>query len=843
MYTLMKAGERSRVEERFHPQVVTRLRQEIEEAGGREILCTGKVDSEGRVVSVVAVAHGNETAVPALYPYMERGDVVIHNHPRGRLFPSDADIGVASRLGNEGIGFFIIDNAVQHVYVVAEPVHLAERVLLNLKELRNILQPNGKLSSTIPFYEPRPVQEEMLEAIGEAFNEGGICIVEAGTGVGKSLAYLLPAVEWVAHNDERVVVSTATINLQEQLYEKDLPLVLRLLHSDVPVALVKGRGNYLCWTRLEEIREEATLFEEDPSTWDSLRTWAETSPTGARSDLPFPIEDALWSQVCSESDICTGLRCPNRERCFFLKARKQAASAKLLVVNHHLLFSDLAFRIQGIGFESAAVLPPFRKVVFDEAHNIEQSATDLFSETLNRFLVFRVLYRLLRTKGIRRLGLAVKLANRGTSGALIVRMSEEVLRVRETYLTLEQEANRFMGEGGSFRISSNLEDQSSKAFKKLLESLEDFQREALSLAETLEEILQSLSEEDSETPEAYEGRMILYRLKQIASLCQQFQAFSDIRDRVLWGERRRMGTGEPIVEFHSTPLDITQIMQEAVYEPFDTVVFTSATLTVNRSFAFWKGRVGLKEGLSRSLKEYRFDSPFDYRNRVLIGVPTDAPSPDTEKYITFLHSFLVEACQLTEGRALVLFTSYDTLSKVYALVKPELALRRISTYRQGEEERSRLLKRFNEEVSSVLFATDSFWEGIDAPGETLEMVVLCRLPFKVPTDPVQVARMEAIQTKGGNPFLELSLPEAVMKFRQGFGRLMRRSTDRGIVLIPDVRVVKKSYGKLFLSSLPETCRSLKDSSALLMDVENFLARVSAPTSRTVKSSKESNMTE
>jgi len=823
MYTPMGAGKKAQVEERFHPKVVARLRQEIEEAGGREVLCTGRVDSKGRVVSILAVAHGNETAVPALYPHMERGDVVIHNHPGGRLFPSDADIGVASRLGNEGIGFFIIDNEVRRLYVVAEPVPLAERVLLNLEELRKILEPEGLLSKTIPFYEPRPVQEEMLLAVGKAFNEGGICIVEAGTGVGKSLAYLLPALEWVAHNEERVVISTATINLQEQLYEKDLPLVIRLLHTDVPVALVKGRGNYLCWTRLEEIREEATLFEEDPAPWETLRKWAETSPSGARSDLPYPIEDTLWSQVCSESDMCTGLRCPNRERCFFLKARKQASSARLLVVNHHLLFSDLAYRMQGIGFESAAVLPPFRKVIFDEAHNIEQSATSLFSETLNRFLVFRVLHRLLRTKGVRRLGLAVKLSNRGASGALIVRMSEEVLRVHEAYLTLEQEALRLIAEEGAFRITSTVESV-SEGFSV---SLKGFQKATLTLAETLSEILQSLSEEDAETPEAYEGRMILHRLEQMASLCQQFRSYPENQDRVLWAERKRSGTGEPIVEFHSTPLDITQIMREAVYEPFDTVVFTSATLTVNRTFTFWKGRVGLLEKVDRPVREHCFDSPFDYRNRVLIGVPTDAPPPDSEEYISFLHTFLVEACQLTEGRALVLFTSYDTLSKVYALVKPDLALTGICTYRQGEEERSRLLRRFNEEVSSVLFATDSFWEGIDAPGETLEMVVLCRLPFKVPTDPVQVARMEAIQAKGKNPFIELSLPEAVMKLRQGFGRLMRRTTDRGIVLIPDVRVVKKSYGKLFLSSLPETCRSLKSTKALLTDLENFLARVPA----------------
>jgi ATP-dependent DNA helicase DinG len=265
-------------------------------------------------------------------------------------------------------------------------------------------------------------------------------------------------------------------------------------------------------------------------------------------------------------------------------------------------------------------------------------------------------------------------------------------------------------------------------------------------------------------------------------------------------------------------------MREAVYEPFDTVVFTSATLTVNRSFQYWKTRIGLTGYEGAELREELFESPFDFKERVLIGVPSDAPAPESEDYRPFLARFIADALLISEGRALVLFTSYDMLIKTYESVRPAMDKAGISLFRQGDDERSRLLRRFNEDTTSVLFATDSFWEGVDSPGDTLLLVILCRLPFRVPTDPVLVARMEAIRLKGGNPFFDLSLPEAVMKLKQGFGRLMRRTSDRGAVLIPDGRIVTKNYGSIFLSSLPETRRSIKSAAALFEDLENFLAR-------------------
>ncbi len=809
-----------RSEERIYPAVIELMREEIADAGGNEVLFVGRVDSEGMVRGVVVAARGDEVSVPALASHMERGDVVIHNHPSGTLRPSKADLSIASELGSRGIGFFIVDGKVDKVYAVAEPVLVEERKLLDLDGLAAILEPGGRLQELMDSYEPRSSQVELLRMIGETFNGEGICVAEAGTGVGKSLAYLIPALAWTEANDERVVVSTATINLQEQLLDKDIPLVKKLLKSKVPTVLVKGRNNYLCRTRLRDALDEKTLFEEEDERLEKIAEWAEESPTGSRSDLAFFPSEILWSRVCSDADSCTGLRCPDRERCFLLRARREAASAKVLVVNHHLLFSDLAMRLSRTGFDSTAVLPPFQRIVFDEAHNIENSATSFFSETLSRLAVHRYLNRLLRSRGGRRAGLIPKIQSYLGAGDVVERIFGLVSAVREQADLVEAAALPILGDAPSFRLT---EENFPLAEGTFIPALWELQRRLFDLVETMTDALDDLPDEDRELPEIYETRMIVRRIESLGKVCEQFRNPGDKTDRVLWIERRKTGTGDVFLQYISTPLDITKVMQEAVYEPFETVVFTSATLSVSRSFKFWKSRVGLDGGSGPAVREGVFESPFDYKERVLIGVPTDAPLPESEDYQGFLIRFISEALVVSEGKALVLFTSYDMLLKTYEGVRPVLDAAGISLLRQGDEDRSRLLRRFTGDVSSVLFATDSFWEGVDAPGDTLQVVILCRLPFRVPTEPVLVARMEAVKLRGGNPFFDLSLPEAVMKFKQGFGRLMRRTSDRGVVIVTDGRIVSKPYGRIFLSSLPETRRSIKSASSLLVDLENFLA--------------------
>ncbi|MDP3179971.1 MAG: hypothetical protein Q8M76_18815, partial [Spirochaetaceae bacterium] len=354
---------------------------------------------------------GSRSAVPALAPYLERGDVIVHNHPSGTLRPSDADVSVAAEAGSAGVGSFIVNNAVTQVHVVAEPARRRAYAMLDEDEIAGVLEEGGKLSLAIAGYEPRKSQCRFARDVTAALNEGKVLAAEAGTGVGKSFAYLIPAFAWAIRNEERIVVSTATINLQKQLVDKDIPVVQRLFRKKTKAVLVKGRGNYLCAVRMREALDEEGLFAapgaspEEGHPLRRIEAWAGTTATGDRSDLSFWPDDATWSRVASESDACLGLRCNYREHCFVLQARREAADAQVVVANHHLLFSDLSARMNGAGYETTAVLPPFRALILDEAHAIESSATSFFSEELSRFVVNKRLSRLARRRGNRSFGL------------------------------------------------------------------------------------------------------------------------------------------------------------------------------------------------------------------------------------------------------------------------------------------------------------------------------------------------------------------------------------------------------------------------------------------------------
>ncbi|HUX50491.1 MAG TPA: helicase C-terminal domain-containing protein [Spirochaetia bacterium] len=804
--------------ERIDPSVIEEIRNEINEANGSEVAFVGTIDDEGIVREVRAVAHGNLSQVPAPMPHLERGDVVIHNHPGGTMRPSSADIGVAAELGNLGIGSYIVDNSVERIYVIVEPVPARELTPIDGDALAELLSGGERISSIISGFEPRESQTAMLRLAARALNESRLCVAEAGTGVGKSFAYLIPALAWAEQNDERVVISTATINLQQQLVEKDIPIVKKLLGSDAKVALVKGRGNYLCLNRLEELaEEEAGLFEEPGSELNAIRAWAETTPTGSKSDLPFVPDESLWSQICSDADSCSGMRCRNRDTCFILRARKEAAGARLLVANHHLLFSDLSLRLHGAGYDGTAVLPPFQRVIIDEAHNIENAATSYFSDVFSRFSVLKYVSRLHRNRRGRSFGLLVQLER--LLGRQVQEAGALLSKIRERADDLDSSALQVMGDAWNYRLCGEPTDLVREL---LLLPMHNLQIAILDLVQLIEDEIATLSDDDRELPEVYDTRTVLRRFEEIGSMCQRYNGYAESPDQIFWIERARTSNRENFIRFYLTPLEIAPVMREALYEPFESVIFTSATLTVQGRFDFWMSRVGLSGEDPDELLTASFPSPFPYHERVLLGVPSDAPLPDQPGYSEYLQKFIIDVLRVSEGRALVLFTSYEMLSSTYAVVKPALESSGISTFRQGEDERSRLLGRFRTDVASVLFATESFWEGVDAPGEALEVVIICRLPFRVPTEPVLVARTEALRARGGNPFFELALPEAVMKLKQGFGRLMRKRTDRGIVLITDGRIVKKAYGSLFLQSLPRTRKCVADGARVISEIESFL---------------------
>jgi len=803
--------------DRFTSEAADRLREEIAEAGGNEVFAAGRLDQDGRIAELMVVARGSKSAVPALAAFLERGDVIIHNHPSGSLRPSEADVDVAAEAGSAGVGSYIVDNAVKRVHIVAEPARRRAYVELDEDEIAGVLEEGGKLSTLIPNYEPRRSQVRLARDVTSSLNVGQVLVAEAGTGVGKSFAYLVPAFAWAIRNEERVVVSTATINLQRQLVDKDIPVVQKLFRKKTKAVLVKGRGNYLCRTRLREALDEEGLFAGEEHPLRRIAAWAETSATGDRADLSFWPEEAVWSRVCSESDACLGLRCSEREGCFVLRVRREAADAQVIVANHHILFSDLAARSNGAGYENTVVLPSFRVLILDEAHAIESSATSFFSEELTRFSVNKRLSRLGRKRGNRSFGIMPRLLDlRGFPQAALDALPKAVAAAREAMDKLDARAALLFAEK---ERSYRLLERTSSLEESVLKPMAELERRFLACAEILRDALDEAPEELAQERAVYEAKTFLRGLGDAASFCAAFKDFGESPETVFWIEKNKTSQGETYLRYIETPLDITGMMDEAVFSKFRSVVCASATLSVGESFDFWKGRVGLLHS-AVPVETAVYPSPFPFRTNALLSVDTGAPSPESPAYREYIDRAVPRLLEASRGHALVLFTSYEAMKSACEAARPRMAELGITVLKQGEAERSKLLDTFKLDLSSVLFATASFWEGVDAPGETLQLVVICKLPFQVPTDPVQMARSEAVEKRGGNAFMEISLPEAVIRLKQGFGRLIRHSNDRGAVVVLDSRLVTKRYGNLFVQSLPE-CRLVAEN---LKTIEKEVAK-------------------
>jgi ATP-dependent DNA helicase DinG len=823
---------------RFTEESRVRLRAEIEEAGGNEVFALGYCDENGLVAALEVAARGNETSVLALDRFQNSSrppDVLIHNHPSAFLTPSDNDLVIASRAAQGGIGSFIVDNLVEKVYVIAEPTLRRKRQDLDPDRLCAALETGGAVSRRLPSYEIRESQLDLMRLIVRGFNEDALVAAEAGTGVGKSFAYLLPAMMFALINDERILLSTATITLQQQLFDKDIPLVASALNKKIKVVLVKGRGNYLCRRRLEDAIREQSLYEEDDRDIRAVLAWSEATKTGSRSDLSFMPRDELWSRICSEADLCMGMRCPERERCFVLALRKEAADARILVVNHHLLFADIAARQEGAGYDSTVVLPPYRRIIIDEAHKVEDAATSFFSKEFSRLGLYRQLGRLYRQRRGRPQGLLLRLPGLSSQG--LDDTAEAVKKTRDAADALDEAGLDLCADEGVFRLCPLREDRILPVLIPLLITLRKCLTTLAGVLRSLVEFAEAGAGETAGTEDSgrnaviWEIKAVLRRLETVGLICGAFIEYSERPREVMWIEAHKNTVpgddrGSWAV-FTVTPLEVAPVLGTALFEPHKTVVCLSATLTVGGSpdpvsFAYWNSRSGITLAAGREPLTGQFPSPFPYARSVLLAAPADAPLPDEKQYPAFVEKAVLDLTELAGGSALVLFTSYEALKNTYTAAAPVLEKQGIRCLKQGDDDRSRLLAAFLADQSSVLFGTDSFWEGVDAPGDTLRMVILCRLPFRTLRDPVFEARREALEKQGRNPFMELSLPESVMKFKQGFGRLMRRCGDRGIVAVLDGRILRKRYGNFFIRSLPKTRTSFGEFSSVLRDVESFL---------------------
>ena len=813
----------------FSSDSIDQLRYAIKEASGNEVFVLGQTDADRRIVQVEVLARGSEDAVPAILQTCRYGDVVIHNHPSGNLKPSGADIEVAAQFGSLGVGFYIVDNTVEHHYRVVEAFADKNTELISAEQIAGLLGPEGVIAGKLPDYEERPEQLRMAFVVAEAFNKGQLAVVEAGTGTGKSLAYLVPALLWARANQERVVISTRTINLQEQLVRKDLPFLRRATGIEFYAVLVKGRSNYFCRRRGETAGRELGLFDQDQvEELQRIIEWAENSGDGSKEDLSFIPSYQAWEEVCCEADQCPKVRCQYYRSCFFHKARRQAAKADILVVNHALLLSDLALRQQTSNYSATAVLPPFERVILDEAHHLEDVATSYFSSQLTRFTFSRILNRLRHPRKINQ-GLLPRLLDQlsqalpdaldelyrdlhGEIETLLVKRQQLFDKALDELQSIAEELPAVLGkpvsEKGELKHRVLPAFTQTEIWLQLCQRVERLRLGCRDLVDGIAGLLRATEKlpdlvADKVNPTLVDLRGIASRLDGIAAELGSFQAVAD--NSCVWIEVREGRIGRKkglITSLCQAPLEVAESLNQALYQRFQSLVMTSATLTVAGAFGYFHSRVGLDLLEPARLVELLLDSPFDYQQQALVAIPTDLPEPGNPGFNEAVRDAVEKALLCSQGRSFVLFTSYYLLRQVHGELSPILEAQQLRCLRQGEENRHRLLKRFSEDESSILFGTDSFWEGVDVPGRSLEQVVIARLPFRVPTEPVLEARAEAISQRGGDPFMEYTVPQAVIRFKQGFGRLIRHRNDRGVVLILDTRVVKKGYGRMFLRSLP-----------------------------------------
>ncbi len=617
-----------------------------------------------------------------------------------------------------------------------------------------IFGPGGLLAQKLTNYEYRPEQGQMAAAAAEAFSRERFLIVEAGTGTGKTLAYLIPAIL----SGKRIIASTGTKTLQEQLFFKDLPFISKILGLPFRAAFMKGRNNYLCVRRLHLLSHQPLLKGlEEVTYFRELKRWSKKTTTGDRAELcNLPEDMSLWREVCASTETCMGQACEFFEDCFITRMKQEAAAASVVVVNHHLFFADLAVRMRGFG----EVLPRYEAVIFDEAHQLEEVATQFLGFSLSNFR-FEELAR-----DIRREAAAAKLRDE-----VLFKISDNILAIQEKIF------EPFRREEGRFRLREN-----QLGFK------------STERAGALAEELTLLNAHIGGLKEPSEGlRAIARRAETLGS---EFGKIFDLSESnfLHWGECRGRG-----IFLHASPIEISGDLQTQLYPRIKVAIFTSATISTGGNFEFFRARMGLQDSWARQLDEMILDSSFDMHEQAILYLPRSLPEPNHGSFIEAAAAEISKILMRTRGRAFLLFTSIRNMEDAYRLLKDRLPF---TCYIQGERPKSVLIQEFKKDIQSVLFATASFWEGVDVQGEALSCVVVDRLPFSPPNEPVLEARLEKILATGGNPFWDYQVPSAIILLKQGLGRLIRTRQDRGVMAILDVRLITRAYGGTFLKSLP-----------------------------------------
>ncbi|MBL0172214.1 MAG: helicase [Gemmatimonadaceae bacterium] len=819
------------------------VRTAIRLAGGNEVCFVCAVDDDGMITTARAVARGDVRSVLAMPGVAERGEMLLHNHPSGELSPSDADLDVAARVHGNGIGFAITDNDAARVYVVTEVPRADLKVPVDLDAVDVTLGPYGAIAQAMQradglrAYEDRPAQRAMAAEVTRTFNEGGVALLEAGTGVGKSLGYLVPALRWAAANGERTVVSTNTITLQEQLVTKDLPFLQRAL-SDQPVrfALLKGWRNYLCLQRLEQAHGAgAALFEDGVAgEVEIIAQWAERTTDGSLADLPTTPRNEVWDEVAAEPDLCGRLKCSFYDKCFLFKARKEAALADVVVVNHHLLLSDVAVRRVSQNWEDAAVLPAYKRLVIDEGHHLEDAAAAHLGASVTRRALARLFARLERRgKGLLP---ALEARLRGWSDLLSTasldlvqeKLVPSAATARDRAQLLFELLTVMMAEENVsvFRFTDAFEQH--PAWKGGVEvTLAELLIEIGALAEGLRLIRERLESDEKKSEELSpllgEVRGVSRRLANAGdALARALRTPPPGAPVVRWLELTGKPGPERNIALHCVPLDLAPVLRDDLFGRVESAIVTSATLATEDGFEFVERRLGI-DALDMPRTSLVFPSPFDYPTQALLVLPDDLPAPnqDARAHLAAVGEQLRDLVVASDGGLFALFTSHRDVREMAAQMRDAGYDARWPLLVHGEEPRDVLLQRFRDSGRAVLLGTATFWEGVDVPGNALRGLLIAKLPFRVPSEPMVAAQCEAIEARGGNSFGEFMLPHASLRLKQGFGRLIRTATDRGVVVISDPRVLTKRYGRELLDGLPPARRISGPWSQCRVEVRKF----------------------
>ena len=642
-----------------------------------------------------------------------------------------------------------------------------------VERVRTIFAENGLLAKARNF-EYRPEQQAMAAAIAQSLEEGRHLVVEAGTGVGKSLAYLVPAVLFAHEQGKKAIISTHTINLQEQLLHKDIPIVQKILPIEFEAALMKGRQNYLCPRRLERAMQQANELFNTTEQADLARLgdWARTTTDGTLSDFPIEPDPKVWAQVCSEAHICTTKTCGQNPRCFFQQAKRRLLAADVVVINHTLLFMLLGSAEEQEDREEGYLFPN-DFLIFDEAHTIEQVASRQIGIGVSQYGLRATIQRLYNARSKKGLFTVTRDAAGVTLAASLV---EEADRF---FAAVDARADFKKGREYRVREADFVDDQITGRLTALQARIIEVVRKTED--EFLKAELQELGKRIAETRAG------------ISIFLQQSE-----QNYVYWIERA--GKTAQNISLNAAPIDVAPVLRRMLFRENCASVMTSATLAIGRpDLAYFRQRIGADDA-----EPLQLGSPFDFQKQMKLFVVRRMPDPRDDAYGAALAEWVARFVEDTEGRAFVLFTSYRSMQQLADEMEDFFESRKMNLLVQGKgAPRSQLLEQFKNTPRSVLFGTDSFWMGVDVPGEALSNVIITRLPFAVPDHPLIEAKLELIQARGGDAFTEYSLPEAILKFRQGVGRLIRNKTDRGIVVILDNRIVTKPYGRAFLKALPE----------------------------------------